>query len=110
AYLTAIFTLLVMRPDELFVFPFTTGLLGISLGITFIYIRNIFMLVFVNGLVLSIGICFILYILKFPVLGPSVAQSFDVLIVGGVFLFALVYSAIWLFLCRFLLKKLSSLN
>lgn len=110
AYLVAIFILLILRPDELFVFPFTTGLLGISLGITFIYMRNFFVLAFANGLALAIGICFILYILKFPVLGPSVALSFDAFVVGIVFLFAIIYSAIWLFLCRFLLKKLSRLN
>src|SRR5699024_54568 len=110
AYLVAIFILLVLRPDELFVFPFTTGLLGISLGITFSYMRNFFVLASANGFVLSLGICFILYILKFPVLGPSVAQTFDVLVVSAVFLFAVIYSVIWLFLCRFLLKKLSRLN
>lgn len=110
AYLVAIFILLVIRPDELFVFPFTTGLLGVSLGITLSLARNFFVLVFANGLTLSIGIYFILYILKFPVLGPSGAQTFDGIVVGLIFLFAVVYSAVWLVLSRFLLKKLSSLN
>src|SRR5699024_3291268 len=63
AYLVAIFILLLIRPDELFIFPFTTGLLGISLGITFSYMRNFFVLASANGFVLSLGICFILYIL-----------------------------------------------
>lgn len=110
AYLVTIFMLLVIRPNELFVFPFTTGLLGISLGITLSYLRHFFVLAFTNGLALTIGICFILYILKFPVLGPSLAQTFDVFVVGVVCIFAVIYSAIWLFLCRFFLQKLSRFN
>src|SRR5699024_6349225 len=110
AYLVAIFILLLIRPDELFIFPFTTGLLVISLGITFSYVHNFFVLAFANCLTLSIGIYFILYTLKFPVLGSSVTQTFDVIVVGAVFLFAVVYSVVWLVLCKLLLEKLSRLN
>lgn len=110
AYFVAIFILLLLRPDELFVFPFTTGLIGLSFGITFPYIRKNLLLAVTNGVVLMFGIFLILYVLKFPILGPTLGKSFDLLFVGGSFAFTFIYCLLWTFICRFLLKKLKGLK
>lgn len=110
AYFVAIFILLLLRPDELFVFPFTTGLIGLSFGITFHYIKKNLLLAVTNGVVLMFGIFLILYVLKFPILGPTLGKSFDLLFVGGSFSFTFIYCLLWTFICRFLLKKLKGLK
>lgn len=94
-YFVTIFLLAMFQPSELLVFPFTTGLLGFSLGIGLKYLkRSIFMIPFA-ALCLTLGICILLYGFKFPVLGPSVASHFSWLLILAVFAFSMLYSWIW---------------
>ncbi len=106
SYLLTICLLLVIQPSELVIFPFTTGLLGMSLGWTLLAIDRRLGIVITNGLLLFLGICIPLYGFGFPVFGPTFATLFNwpvLLIILG---FSLLYSWIWLEFGLFFLRKI----
>lgn len=94
-YFVTIFLLAMFQPSELLVFLFTTGLLGLSLGIGLKYLkRSIFIIPFA-ALCLTLGISILLYGFKFSILGPSVTSHFSSMVVLGIFTFSLLYSWTW---------------
>ncbi len=105
-YILTILLLLLMEPSELFIFPFTTGILGIGLGWTFRILHRRLEIILINGLLLFTGICIPLYVLGFPVFGPTVASNFDGLILLMIFGFSILYSWLWLELGLFFLRKI----
>ncbi|MCP8968392.1 hypothetical protein [Ectobacillus ponti] len=106
AYLVTILLLLVLQPSELFVFPFTTGLLGLSLGIGLRLCRLRWQTVLLAGASLGTGILFLLYILRFPVLGPDLtAASLGAGGLLGIFVFSLLYGWLWLWLSVLALRR-----
>jgi hypothetical protein len=95
-YLVTIFLLTTVQPSELLVFPFTTGLLGLSIGFGLKYLkRHIFINLFAS-VCLSMGICILLYGIGFPILGPSVSSEFNIFVFLATFTFSIVYSRIWM--------------
>jgi len=106
AYVLSIVLLLLIQPSELIVFPFTTGLLGLALGFSIARSKNRIQVVLVSALALWAGIALVLYAFRFPLLGPSVAQSFDIATATYIFLFSLLYSAIWTDISLRLLARL----
>lgn len=94
-YFITIFLLAMLQPSELLVFIFTTGLLGLSLGGGFKYLKRSILIIPFAALCLTLGICILLYVFKFPVLGPSVSSDFSSLVILGTFAFSLLYSWIW---------------
>lgn len=105
-YFVSIFLLLIIQPAELFIFPFTTGLLGLGLGWSFRALSSSFGIVFMNGVLLFLGICIPLYVLGFPVFGPSSSSSISVKMLVLVFVLSFLYSWIWFEFGLFLLRKL----
>jgi hypothetical protein len=105
-YVLTICLLLIIQPSELVIFPFTTGLLGLGLGWTFLALNRRLGIVFVNGLLLFIGICIPLYGFGFPVFGPTVSSSFNMTALMIIFGFSLFYSWVWLGIGLFLLRKI----
>ena len=95
-YFVTIILLAMVQPSELLVFPFTTGLLGLSLGIGINYLKKTLLIVSFSAVSLTLGICLLLYGLKFPVLGPSVSSRLSVMVIISIFAFSLLYSWIWL--------------
>jgi hypothetical protein len=95
-YLVTILLLALFQPSELLVFPFTTGLLGISLGIGLKHFERTFFIIPFSAICLTSGICIILYGLNFPILGPSVSSQISWFVILGVLAFSLLYSWIWL--------------
>ncbi|HWO95733.1 MAG TPA: hypothetical protein VNM45_05235 [Bacillus sp. (in: firmicutes)] len=94
-YFVTIFLLAMFQPSELLVFLFTTGLLGLSLGIGLKYLkRSIFIIPFA-ALCLTLGISILLYGFKFSILGPSVTSHFSSMVILGTFTFSLLYSWAW---------------
>src|SRR5699024_1170097 len=67
-YLLGTVLLFLIEPSEFFMFPFTTGLLGLGLGLSFQMLRKTVLIAMINGAILTIGFCIPLYLLKFPVL------------------------------------------
>ncbi|RFB14811.1 hypothetical protein DZB84_15365 [Bacillus sp. HNG] len=94
-YFVTIFLLALLQPSELLVFIFTTGLLGLSLGIGLKYVKKSLFIILFAGLCLTLGISFLLYVVKFPILGPSVTSHFNSIVILGTFSFSLLYSWIW---------------
>ncbi|WHY69420.1 hypothetical protein [Neobacillus sp. SuZ13] len=95
-YAVTAFLLVILQPSEVLVFLFTTGLLGIALGIGFKRFKTGSMVSLMGGTCLSAGIFILLYIIQFPVLGPSVSSRISGTVVAGVFLFGQFYSWIWM--------------
>jgi hypothetical protein len=107
AYLLTITLLFVLQPSELIVFPFTTGLLGLAIGAGMIKLKRRIMILSLASLCLCLGILFLLYVVQFPVLGPVGSSSFDVVLMGYIYLFCFIYSWIWVDLTVWGLKKLT---
>jgi hypothetical protein len=106
SYLLTICLLLLIQPSELVIFPFTTGLLGMSLGWTLLAIDRRFEIVITNGLLLFLGICIPLYGFGFPVFGPTFSTSFSLPVLLIILGFSLLYSWIWLQFGLFFLRKI----
>ncbi|MCA1038295.1 hypothetical protein LCM00_02130 [Bacillus infantis] len=106
-YLLTIMMLAVLQPSELFVFPFTTGLLGISIGIALNRLKRPLAAILFGGASLTAGILFLLYVIGFPILGPSLSGYSALLTGGPIFLFGLAYSSIWLWLSLATMKALN---
>lgn len=101
-YVLTIFLLLIIQPSELFVFPFTTGLLAIGIGLGLLLFNKRLKVIAFSGLVLSGGICILLYVFQFPILGPFFLElQFSYLII--IYLFSFLYSWGW---TEFILLKL----
>ncbi|MFO1444515.1 hypothetical protein KDN24_15170 [Bacillus sp. Bva_UNVM-123] len=110
AYLLTILLLLIVQPSELIVFPFTTGLLGIAIGVSIYYLKKGVSIVLYGAIALTAGICLLLYGLNFPVLGPVVSHSFSILVVGMIFVFSFFYSWLWMVISKILIKKFTFLK
>ncbi|MEH7380941.1 hypothetical protein V7138_10710 [Bacillus sp. JJ1533] len=94
-YFVTSFLLAVLQPSELLVFLFTTGLLGVSLGIGLKYLKKSLFIILFAASSLTLGISLLLFVLKFPILGPSVSSHFNSIVILGTFAFAILYSWIW---------------
>lgn len=93
-YVLTIFLLLLIQPSELIIFPFTTGLIAIGIGLSLILFKKRWQILSFSGLFLLIGICTLLYGIQFPVLGPFLIK-FNFLNLISIYLFSLLYSWVW---------------
>ncbi|WP_144028108.1 hypothetical protein [Paenibacillus sp. 32352] len=82
-------------------------MLGLVLGFSIARSKNRIQAVSLSALALWAGIALLLYAIRFPLLGPSVATSFDITTAIYILLFCLLYSAIWTELSLRLLARLS---
>ncbi|KKI90644.1 hypothetical protein WQ54_21685 [Bacillus sp. SA1-12] len=94
-YFLTIFLLAIFQPSELLVFLFTTGLLGLSLGIGLKYLKRSILIISFAAVCLTLGISILLYGLKFSILGPSITTHFNSMVILGIFAFSILYSWIW---------------
>lgn len=107
SYFVTILLLLFIQPSELIIFSFTTGILGLVLGVSFYKLNTRFWVVFFAGATLFMGIITILFIFRFPVLGSGVGTSIHfrpILIVG---MFSIPYAWIAAEACSFVLERLA---
>jgi len=95
SYFLTCLLLLVLQPSELIVFPFTTGLLGLGLGLAFCFFKKRITIILLGGAFLTAGIAALLYVFRFPVLGPAVSQSFSIVSISSVFIFTFLYTWGW---------------
>ncbi|AGK54008.1 hypothetical protein [Bacillus sp. 1NLA3E] len=109
SFLLSNLLLLILQPSEIIVFPFTTGLLGLGIGAAFYFFKKRLSLIVASSTLLTLGIIFLLYVLQFPVLGPAVSASFSLLTTSGIFLFALMYSWIWVDIGFLFLRKIKTI-
>lgn len=106
SYFVTILLLLFIQPSELIIFPFTTGILGLALGVSFYKSKTRFLTVFLAGATLFMGIIALLFIFRFPVLGPGVGTSFHFLTLLLISIFSILYAWIAAEACSFALKRL----
>lgn len=105
-YILTVLLLLVLAPSELIVFPFTTGLLGLGLGAGMLYFKKRIAVIAFSAFWLCAGISVILYMFRFPVLGPMVETSFSIKAVAAIYVFSLFYSWFWVEISRVIIGKL----
>lgn len=106
SYGVAVMMLLIIQPGELAIFPFTTGVLGIVVGIGLMRLKNRIGTILAGASGLCLGLIILLYVLHFPVLGPAAAVSFQARQFGILCLFCFVYSWIWLELSLAAIRKI----
>lgn len=109
SYVLTIMLLFVLEPTELIIFPFTTGLLGLGIGAAFYFFKKRLSMIFSGAMFLMLGIISLLYIFRFPVLGPAVSNSFSFLTIGGIFLFTFLYSWLWVEIALTIFKRIKSI-
>jgi hypothetical protein len=105
-YFLTMMLLVILQPTELIVFPFTTGLLGLGIGASFSFFRKRLSIIVSGTIFLMVGIMILLYIFHFPVLGPVANDSFSFFTTGSIFLFAFLYSWLWVEMALILYKRL----
>jgi hypothetical protein len=109
AYLLTIMLLFILEPTELIIFPFTTGLLGLGIGAAFHFFRKRISIVTAGSVFLSSGMMSVLFILRFPILGPVSADSFSLLIAASIFLFTSLYSWLWVEIALHMFKRIKKM-
>lgn len=105
-YLLTIMLLFILEPTELIIFPFTTGLLGLGIGAAFHFFRKRISIVAVGSIILTIGIVSLLFIFRFPILGPISTESFSFLMTGSIFLFSFFYSWLWIEIALIIFRRI----
>lgn len=96
SYAVTAILLLMIQPSEVLVFLFTTGLLGIAIGLGFKWSSRNISVALSGGLALAAGILSLLFLFNFPILGPSISGDvslYTILAIGG---FSILYSWIWM--------------
>lgn len=105
SYVLTFFLLLLIQPGESFVFPFTTGIVGLGIGIALLILKRRIGIIVFTSILLTSGICFILYIVHFPVLGPIASTSPSLKVIGFIYIFSFAYCWGWGELSRLIFKK-----
>lgn len=106
SYFLTIVLLFILQPTELIVFPFTTGLLGLGVGASFYFFRKRISIIVTGTIPLMLGIMSVLFIFRFPILGPAVSDSFSFLTTGSIFIFAFLYSWLWVEIALIIFKRI----
>lgn len=110
AYAVTALLLVILQPSEVLVFLFTTGLLGVALGVGFRLVKSKTSVTFTGGLALTAGIAILLYLFHFPVLGPSISNNVSGEVLVGILLFGLFYSWLWMRLSIVGMKQLNKVK
>lgn len=104
-YVLTTLLLVIIQPTEVLVFLFTTGLLGIGLGIGFKLLKRRILVTISGACSLAIGIVILLYLFQFPILGPSLTGQLHVLVSVAILSFCLLYSWIWMLASLFTMRR-----
>jgi hypothetical protein len=106
SFTLTIFLLFIIQPSELIIFPFTTGLLGIAMGVAFLQLKRRIVVVSFLSICLLTGIMVILYVFRFPVLGPTVDTTINPKVIALIFILSFLYCWILAEFCRILMNRL----
>ncbi|MCM3653769.1 DUF2232 domain-containing protein [Metabacillus litoralis] len=105
-YLLTIFLLVLIQPSEVLIFTFTTGLLGIGIGLAYHVWKRRLSLIISGAIALLSGILIVLLVFQFPLLGPSIQPTIDLPLFFSLAFFSFFYSWFWVELSVFLFKRL----
>lgn len=95
-YVVTALLLLIIQPSEVLVFLFTTGLLGVALGLGFKWTKRKITVTLSGGLALTTGILLLLLLFHFPILGPSLSSEVNAQAILAIAGFGLFYSWMWM--------------
>lgn len=87
--------LLIIQPSEIIIFLFTTGLLGLCIGLALRLFKKRAVVVAFAALSLTVGIAVLLYGFRFPVLGPLISSDFRLTTSAIIYAFSFIYSWLW---------------
>lgn len=104
SYLVTIGLLVILQPSELFIYPFTTGLLGLAVGLALNF-ASIWIAAIISGMTLFIGIITAIYALGIPILGPLHLKGISAF--GLLLIFSILYSWLWVKMGYWLKKRLN---
>jgi hypothetical protein len=107
SYALTILLILFIQPSELMIFPFTTGMLGLGCGIGFYFLEYRISIILIASISLFSGVCLLLYVFKFPILGPLSVSSPHFFSLFWIYLFSFIYSLIWVEFILLSLRRLS---
>ncbi|MEF2968699.1 hypothetical protein V3851_23130 [Paenibacillus sp. M1] len=107
AYFLTILLLLFIQPSELIVFPFTTGILALGIGISFMLLKSRLTALLAGCISLFAGILMLLYVFQFPVLGPALPSGFNLSVTVLLLGFSLLYAWVWVWFSKWMIRKLS---
>lgn len=107
-YCISVAMLLLLQPSEFFVFPFTTGLLGLTFGIGLFTVKRRIVIVFLSSISLVFGISILLYLIKFPILGPFYNTPLHLNGWTWLFTFSTLYSWLFFDICLYFVKKVQT--
>ncbi|MFS0645229.1 hypothetical protein [Siminovitchia sp. 179-K 8D1 HS] len=105
SYILTVLLLIFIQPGEFFVFTFTTGLVGLGIGIAIPILKRRIGIIIFTSFLLWCGICFLLYIVRFPVLGPFTSTSPTLRVIGFIYIFSFIFSWGWVEISRIIFKK-----
>ncbi len=97
-YLSSTLILLLLNPQEAIIFMMTTGLLGLSLGIS--YNKKIVPSMAISTVTLFIGINLLKNAMGLAVFGGMTPEAAFIIEAAIFALFAFAYSVVWLFLIK----------
>jgi hypothetical protein len=105
SFIMTILLLMIIQPSEIAIFPFTTGLMGLGIGIGLMYFKKRITIVAFGSSFLFIGVIMLAYLLGFPVL-PSIGTSFSLTTILSIYLFSFIYCWVWVEISQFFIKRL----
>lgn len=105
-YFVTLFLLAVIQPSELVIFPLTTGLLGLSIGFSYRFLKRRITVVAFGALCLTNGVTLLFYVFRFPILGPVASGTFDSYVIIAIYIFSFLYCWFWTVIIAVVLKVL----
>jgi uncharacterized protein YybS (DUF2232 family) len=103
AYLTTAFIIFLFHIQEGLIFIFMNGLLGVSLGYLNHYIKPKAMVITIAGLILSLSILLVNFIIGIPLFGATI--EFTLMTVLLILIFSIVYCTFIDYFMSLLIKR-----
>lgn len=105
-YIVTTLLLVIIQPTEVLIFLFTTGILGLGLGLGFKLLRKKLLVTLTGMITLAIGIMSLLFLFQFPVLGPTVGTDANISMALGILFFCYIYSWIWMRVSLLIMRRM----
>lgn len=108
-YILTILLLFLIQPSEVLIFAFTTGLLGFGIGFGYYFFKKRLSILLTGAIFLLGGIVVVLFIFKFPLLGPSIKANSNMSFLLSLSGFCFLYSWLWMEISLVLLKRITTM-
>jgi len=103
SYIVSFMLISTISPHENIIFLFTNGVVGLSLGLFSYYIDKKILVSLLSGLMLSISICIVNFIIGINIIGFSI--KFAIIPLLCIYLFSFAYCLAFNVLCSFIYNR-----